>query len=82
MLPNPSDGEPSDVDVMDECLRADACKVVTELKRKGVDTYCITLDPADDKYVGEIFGKVGCTVENRAERLPEKLSRLFISLTR
>ncbi|MEO5335954.1 MAG: VWA domain-containing protein [Magnetospirillum sp. WYHS-4] len=78
-----SDGEPSDVDVVDDrYLKADTHAAVAELKRKGVDTYCITLDPRADDYVGEIFGRARYTVIDRLDRLPEKLSRLFMSLTR
>lgn len=78
-----TDGEPSDIDVSDEgYLKADTHVAVGELKRKGIDTFCITLDPKADDYVEEIFGPARYTVVDRVELLPEKLSRLFMSLTK
>ncbi len=78
-----SDGEPHDIDVDDpNYLRADTKKAVEELAGQGVATYCITLDPAADDYVAEIFGKANYTVIDRIERLPERLPKLFMALTR
>lgn len=80
-----TDGEPSDIDVDDpRLLIEDAHKAVQELDQKGIFTYCINLDanvvPGDDDYVMDIFGNQ-YTIIDRVERLPEKLPRLFLSLT-
>ncbi|HEB96626.1 MAG TPA: VWA domain-containing protein [Sedimenticola thiotaurini] len=76
-----TDGEPSDIDVGDDrLLIEDARKAVQELDRDGIYSYCINLDPKADEYVTDIFGQ-HYTVIDRVERLPEKLPRLFLSLT-
>ncbi|MCK9531519.1 MAG: VWA domain-containing protein [Gammaproteobacteria bacterium] len=78
-----TDGEPHDVDVDDPAyLRADTKKAVEELAGKGVATYCISLDSNADAYVSEIFGAANYTIVDHIERLPERLPRLFMALTR
>ncbi len=77
-----TDGEPSDIDVSDpQLLIQDAHKAVSELDQEGIFTYCINLDPHADEYVQDIFGKQ-YTVIDKVERLPEKLPKLFMSLTK
>ncbi|WP_303901713.1 nitric oxide reductase activation protein NorD [Thiohalomonas denitrificans] len=77
-----SDGEPHDVDEDDPLyLIEDTRKAVEELGAKGVDTYCVTLDPHADEYVDHIFG-YRYTVIDRVQRLPERLPQLFMALTR
>ena len=77
-----TDGEPSDIDVKDErLLTEDTRKAVAELDQEGIYTYCINLDPKADEYVKDIFGNQ-YTVIDRVERLPEKLTKLFMALTR
>lgn len=78
-----TDGEPYDIDVKDpKYLQDDTHVAVNELESKGITTYCITLDPNADDYVSEIFGRNNYTVIDRVESLPEKLPRLFMSLTK
>lgn len=78
-----TDGAPHDIDVADpEYLRNDTSVAVNELASKGVTTYCISLDPEADDYVADIFGRNNYTVIDNVERLPEKLPKLFMSLTR
>jgi len=77
-----SDGEPHDIDVEDsEYLRHDTKKAVEEIAAQGVVTYCITLDPRADDYVAAIFGPSNYTVVDRLQRLPERLTTLFMALT-
>lgn len=80
-----TDGEPSDIDVDDQrLLIEDAHKAVQELDQEGIYTYCINLDanvkPGEDDYVMDIFGSQ-YTIIDKIERLPEKLPKLFMSLT-
>lgn len=78
-----TDGEPSDVDVDDDqYLKRDTHAAVQELRSKGITTVCMTLDDRADAYVEEIFGKAGYAVVDQVARLPEKLTRLFMSLTK
>lgn len=77
-----TDGEPADVDVQDErFLIEDARRAVKELDQKGIYTYCISLDPKADGYVSDIFGKKYTVIDN-VGRLPERLPRLFMELTK
>ncbi len=78
-----TDGEPADIDERDpQYLRMDTKKAVEELRRQGVLTYCLTLDPHADMYVSRIFGATNYTVIDNIQRLPEKLPTLFASLTK
>lgn len=77
-----TDGEPADIDSKDpKVLIADTREAVKELTQQGISTYCINLDANADRYVADIFGK-HYTVIDKVESLPEKLPKLFISLTK
>lgn len=77
-----TDGEPSDIDVSDpDYLIADARKAVGELAGNGIDSFCLSLDPEADAYVGTIFGK-HWRILDRIERLPEQLPMIYLNLTR
>jgi len=77
-----TDGRPSDVDVPDEAaLVADTRQAVQELAQQGMHTHCISLDLLADAYVHDIFGH-HATVVDRIEQLPERLTRLFVNLTK
>ena len=77
-----TDGEPADIDVHDpKHLHADARKAVSELSTKGVDTFCLSLDPKADGYVQSIFGRRHLVLD-RVEQLPEKLPLLYLTLTK
>ena len=77
-----TDGRPSDVDTPDgQTLVADTRQAVQELAQQGIHSHCISLDPQADAYVHDIFGP-HATVVDRVEQLPERLTRLFVSLTR
>jgi hypothetical protein len=78
-----TDGEPADNDVRDpQYLRFDAKRAVEELSRAGIHSYCLTLDPYADQYVSRIFGARNYMVLDQVARLPEKLSMLYLGLTR
>jgi hypothetical protein len=78
-----TDGEPADNDVRDpQYLRFDAKRAVEELGRSGIHSYCLTLDPYADQYVARIFGARNYMVLDHVARLPEKLSMLYLGLTR
>ena len=77
-----TDGEPHDIDEADpEVLKVDAHKAVQELGQKGIYSYCVNLDPQADDYVQSIFGS-HYTVIDQVQTLPQKLAKLFVSLTK
>lgn len=77
-----TDGEPADIDVMDDqSLHEDAKKAVSELSSKDIYTYAISLDAQADEYVSHIFGNQYSVID-RVDKLPEKLPQLFLALTR
>ena len=77
-----TDGEPADIDVADpKLLIQDAHKAVQELDQEGIYTYCINLDPHADEYVRDIFGQQYMVID-KVSQLPEKLPKLFMSLTK
>ena len=76
------DGEPADIDERDpQHLRQDTRKAVNDLKRQGIQSYCLTLDPNANDYVRRIFGAGQYTIVDKVTRLPEKLPTLFATLT-
>ncbi len=78
-----TDGAPHDIDESDpRRLREDARKAVVELQGRGLDVFCLSLDPRADEYVADIFGPTGYTVLDRIARLPERLPELFMNLTK
>ena len=77
-----TDGEPADIDERDpQYLRHDAKKAVEDNARKGVHTFCLTLDPKADHYVSRIFGENNYSIVDNVERLPERLPNVFAALT-
>ncbi|WP_300191746.1 VWA domain-containing protein [Halothiobacillus sp.] len=81
-----TDGQPSDVDTSDDrLLIEDARQAVKELDQQGIFPYCISLDArlkaGDDDYVRDIFGQ-HYTIIDHIERLPERLPKLFMALTK
>ncbi len=60
---------------------ADARQAVQELAQQGMHSHCISLDPKADAYVHDIFGHHASVVD-RVEQLPERMTRLFLDLTR
>ena len=65
----------------DQSLVLDTRQAVQELAQQGIHSHCISLDPQADAYVHDIFGH-HATVVDRIEQLPERMTRLFVSLTR
>ena len=77
-----TDGEPADIDEGDPLhLIADTKKAVETLSTAGITTFCMSLDPKADEYVGDIFGN-NWRVLDRIERLPEQLPMVYLNLTR
>ena len=62
-------------------LVLDTRQAVQELAQQGIHSHCISLDPQADAYVHDIFGQ-HATVVDRIDQVPERLTRLLVSLTR
>ena len=78
-----TDGEPSDVDVVDRTYLVEDCrKAVQQLSHLGVDVFCVGLDGGGENYLSRIFGRRNFLLINRLESLPEKLPSLYFRLTR
>lgn len=78
-----TDGQPSDIDVYDaRYLTEDARHAVQTLRAGGIQTFCLNLDPRGDAYAARIFGSAHYQVLDHVGRLPEKLPRLTLALTR
>ena len=77
-----TDGKPADIDERDpQYLRHDTKKAVDDLAMRGIYTYCLTLDPAADRYVARIFGENRYSIIDNVTRLPERLPAVFGMLT-
>lgn len=78
-----TDGQPSDIDVHDaRHLTEDARHAAQSLRAAGIRTFCLSLDPRGDAYAARIFGAAHYEVLDLIGRLPEKLPRLVLALTR
>lgn len=78
-----TDGEPADVDVRNaRYLREDTRKAVEGLSRRGVRTFCFSLDRGADHYVSRIFGERHYFILDNIGRLPQKLPLLYLEMTR
>jgi len=77
-----TDGEPADIDVTDpDYLIADTRQAVETLAAEGISTFCLSLDPNAERYIGRIFGN-RWRVLDRIENLPEQLPMAYLNLTR
>ena len=78
-----TDGEPSDIDVPDaQDLVEDARLAAQGLKRAGIDTFGVTLDPAEAGSGARIFGAANHIPVKRLNELPARLSDLYFRLAR
>lgn len=78
-----TDGEPSDIDVPDNTyLVKDAKRAVQTLSAQGIDAYCIALGQGAGQRQAEIFGRNGFIQIDRLQSLPEKLTALYLRLTK
>lgn len=78
-----TDGEPSDIDVPNPSyLVADAKRAVQALSAQGIDVFCIALGKAAGQRKAEIFGRNGFIQIDRLDTLPEKLTAVYLRMTR
>ena len=76
-----SDGTPSDIDVFDaRHLVEDAARAGVEARRKGVRSFCLSLDRASEADVRRIFGHAGYRIVDDPARLAAALTRTCAEL--
>jgi nitric oxide reductase activation protein len=52
-----------------------------ELRQKGIQALCVTVDPHGGDYLSELYGKGNYTVVDDVERLPTQLPQFYQRLT-
>ncbi len=77
-----SDGKPLDDGYADEYALEDTKMALREAGDRGVDPFCITVDPGAEAYVRRMYGDVQYLIIDRIEGLPERLPRVYHRLTR
>ena len=78
-----TDGEPSDVDVVDpRDLVEDARRAVLNLRSRGIDVFGVTLDPSGAGSGAAVFGRGQHMPVRRLEDLPARLAELYFRLAR
>jgi hypothetical protein len=78
-----TDGEPSDIDVVDpRDLVEDARRAVISLRERGTDVFGVTLDPSGAGSGAAVFGRSQHMPVRRLEDLPSRLAELYFRLAR
>jgi nitric oxide reductase NorD protein len=78
-----TDGEPSDIDVVDpRDLVEDARRAVLGLRSHGIDVFGVTLDPSGAGSGAAVFGRSQHMPVRRLEDLPARLAELYFRLAR
>ncbi len=77
-----SDGKPLDEAYADEYALEDTKMALREAGGQGVDCFCITVDRTAEASVRRMYGEVRFLVIDRVGGLPERLPRVYHSLTR
>ena len=78
-----TDGEPSDIDVVDpRDLVEDARRAVLKLRSRGIDVFGVTLDPSGAGSGAAVFGRSQHMPVRRLEDLPARLTELYFRLAR
>lgn len=78
-----TDGEPSDIDVVDpRDLVEDARRAVLSLRSRGIDVFGVTLDPSGAGSGAAVFGRSQHMPVRRLEDLPSRLAELYFRLAR
>jgi len=84
-----SDGIPADVgyggassaETSDYAIE-DTRRAIIECRIKGIVPYCITIDKSARHYIAHLYGDYHYTVIDDVTALPDRLSRLYLHLTR
>ena len=60
----------------------DTRRAILEAKQAGIIPYCITIDRFAKKYIPHLYGNYQYVILDDVTRLPEKMSQLYLRLTR
>lgn len=82
-----SDGFPQDFDYGDDRRSnlygiRDTMQALKELEKRGMQTFCITVDPAGHDYLGEMCPSSRYAVIDDIHELPSELVRIYRKITR
>jgi nitric oxide reductase NorD protein len=77
-----SDGFPNDVDYKHQYAVEDTKQSILEARSKNIFTHAITVNFAGDPNLDNLYGNVHYTVISDVRELPDKLLRIYGSLTR
>jgi nitric oxide reductase NorD protein len=77
-----SDGFPNDVDYKHQYAIEDTKKSILEARSKNIFTHAITINFAGDPKLDDLYGNVHHNVISEVRDLPDKLLRIYGSLTR
>lgn len=82
-----SDGFPQDFDYGDDRRSnvygiRDTMQALRELEKRGIQTFCITVDPAGHDYLGEMCAPSRYAVIDDITELPSELVRIYRRITR
>ena len=78
-----SDGKPNDEDRYDGRYGIeDTKKAIEELKKKGIISFCITVDIDAKDYLSYLFGRNGYAVVRDGQKLPKVIPEVYINLTK
>lgn len=76
-----SDGRPLDEAYQEEYALEDTKAALREAKANGVHPFCITVDQDARGYLERMYGDVCYLIIDRVESLPERLPRIYRTLT-
>ncbi|MCG8571276.1 MAG: hypothetical protein MJB14_14165 [Spirochaetes bacterium] len=57
-------------------------RAIKECKLQGIVPYCITIDKEAKSYIPHLYGDYHYSIIDNIELLPEKVSKLYLRLTR
>ncbi|MEJ2476855.1 MAG: VWA domain-containing protein [Desulfobacterales bacterium] len=77
-----SDGFPNDVDYKHQYAIEDTRKSIQEARSKNIFTHAITVNFAGDPNLDDLYGNVHYNIISDVRELPDKLLRIYGSLTR
>ncbi|MBU4317878.1 MAG: VWA domain-containing protein [Proteobacteria bacterium] len=76
------DGFPNDVDYKKEYAVSDTRKAILEARSKNIYTHALTVNIAGDSKLDDLYGNVHHHIISDARELPDKLPRIYSTLTR